>query len=174
MRSISGICRNCDEPFIRPYGGGHDKALFCGKGCATSWNNRHRPSRALAQRPCETCPQCGGKRSDSSRNGICRTCRKANRLAVLETTTVGELRAQYGTAAFHAKLRGLSRWAYKGPMACRECGYDRHVDICHLRPVASFPPSATIAEVNAESNLAAFCPTHHWELDAGFIQVIPA
>jgi hypothetical protein len=52
----------------------------------------------------------------------------------------------------------------------RECGYSRHVDVCHLRPVASFPPSATIAEVNAQDNLAAFCPTHHWELDAGLLQ----
>jgi len=169
MRRISGVCRNCDHPFERLTSGSHDLGLFCGKSCATSWNNRHRPSRRVDQRPCDTCPQCGGKRSDSRRNSICRSCGKANRLAELQALTLGALREQYGTAAYHSKLRSWARVAYQGPKLCRECGYTRRVDVCHLRPVASFPPTATVAEVNAPRNLAAFCPTHHWELDAGFL-----
>jgi hypothetical protein len=170
MRRVSGVCRNCNHVFERPRAGGHDGAIFCGKSCAATYSNRRRPRCRVAQPPCKTCRQCGGRRSDTSRQGICRGCHKTNRLAELQTLTIGKLREQYGTAAFHAKLRGLSRSAYQGPMVCQECGYAKYVDVCHLRPVASFPPSATVAEVNAPHNLAAFCRNHHWEYDAGLLQ----
>lgn len=168
MRRVSGTCKNCDGSFERMTSS-KDRVLFCGKSCAASWNNRHRSSSSASQRPCETCPRCGGRRSDSRRDSFCRSCRKAVRLEELQALTIGELRDRYGTHDFHAKLRGLSRSAYDGPMSCRECGYDLHVDICHLRPVASFPLSASVAEVNDLENLAALCPNHHWELDAGLL-----
>ena len=52
---------------------------------------------------------------------------------------------------------------------CCLCGYDRHAEACHLKSVSSFPDETLIVEINSPCNLVAMCPTHHWELDNGFI-----
>lgn len=79
--------------------------------------------------------------------------------------------AKYGTFAFHAKVRGLARGAYKGPLGCAACGYSLHVDICHIRPVADFPDDATLREVNAPENLVALDKRCHWEFDNGYLTI---
>jgi len=50
-------------------------------------------------------------------------------------------------------------------MKCRVCGYEKHVEIAHIKPVKSFPDTAMISEINDIKNLMALCPTHHWEHD---------
>jgi ribosomal protein L40E len=112
------------------------------------------------------CPVCYGPKSYNART--CRSCR----YGPLGKRTLGELREKRGTFAFHAKLRGLARTAYKRPLACAACGYDRHVDICHIRDVADFPPEATVDEVNDPSNLIALDKRCHWEFDHGYLLYI--
>ncbi|MDX5461275.1 HNH endonuclease [Micromonospora tulbaghiae] len=97
---------------------------------------------------------------------MCRQCRAKE----LGDRTIGELRSRLGTFAFHAKVRGLARTTYDGPHACAACGYDLHVDICHIRDVADFPPTATVAEVNARNNLVALDKRCHWEFDHGYLR----
>jgi hypothetical protein len=53
------------------------------------------------------------------------------------------------------------------PIACHECGYSKHVEICHITAVSKFPGSSLIGEINAPNNLVALCPNHHWEFDHG-------
>jgi hypothetical protein len=48
---------------------------------------------------------------------------------------------------------------------CKECGYNKHVEICHIKQVKDFADEATILEINNLTNLVALCPTHHWEFD---------
>lgn len=55
---------------------------------------------------------------------------------------------------------------------CAACGYNLHVDICHVIGVAEWPPSATLREVNAPSNLVALDKRCHWEFDHGFLDLI--
>jgi hypothetical protein len=52
---------------------------------------------------------------------------------------------------------------------CKNCGYDRHVEICHIRPINSFPEDTPVAVVNDLSNLVALCPNCHWEFDHGLL-----
>lgn len=52
------------------------------------------------------------------------------------------------------------------------CGYDRHVNICHKKAVADFSDNALVKEINSIDNLVALCPTHHWEYDNGFINIL--
>lgn len=86
--------------------------------------------------------------------------------------TLGELRRALGTFAFHAKVRGLARSAYRGPRSCVACGYGLHVDICHIRDVSSFPNTATVAEVNDPANLVALDKRCHWEFDHGYLLLV--
>ena len=48
---------------------------------------------------------------------------------------------------------------------CVICGYDKHIEIAHIKSVSDFSDSAKISEINNTHNLIALCPNHHWEFD---------
>lgn len=54
---------------------------------------------------------------------------------------------------------------------CAICGYDKYIEIAHIKSVAEFDDSVTIAEINSIDNLVALCPNHHWEYDNGLITI---
>lgn len=62
------------------------------------------------------------------------------------------------------RLSGLSR-------VCTYCGYDKFVDVCHVKPVSEFPDGTLLIEVNDIKNLITLCPNHHREFDNGLISV---
>ena len=160
--AISATCHQCQQPFTRAPHGRRERAMFCSRRCAAIYKNRNRNSKGV--RTC--CPKCGGRKSRSG--SMCRSCRAKE----FNSGLLGDLRAQLGTFAFHAKVRGLARSAYSGLRVCAACGYSLQVDICHIRDVASFPDSATLAEVNAPSNLVALDKRCHWEFDHGYLVCI--
>jgi len=51
------------------------------------------------------------------------------------------------------------------PQKCLICGYEKHVEVCHIRGVMEFPDDTTVAEINSLKNLVGLCPNHHWEFD---------
>lgn len=55
--------------------------------------------------------------------------------------------------------------------SCANCGYAKHVEICHKKPIKSFPVTATVAEINDISNIVALCPNCHWEFDNNCLRV---
>ena len=57
------------------------------------------------------------------------------------------------------------------PQRCVVCGYDKHIEIAHIKPVSDFDDSATMMEINSIDNLIALCPNHHWEFDNGFLKL---
>lgn len=167
----SSVCLFCGEEFSRRKSGS-DEMKFCSKSHAASFNNAARPPRDVAVlRRCETCPECGGRRSDSRKDSICRKCRKSADTARINAMTLQEVRDQYSVSQYHAKIRAWSRAAYVGEWACLDCGYSLHVDICHVRDVKDFPMSTTVGVVNDPNNLVALCKNHHWEFDNGFLSV---
>lgn len=54
---------------------------------------------------------------------------------------------------------------------CAVCGYDKHVDIAHIKAVSEFDDNATIEEINNPNNLIGLCPNHHWEYDHGLLNL---
>lgn len=50
---------------------------------------------------------------------------------------------------------------------CNKCGYDKHVEICHIKSVSSFSGDSLLGEINHKSNLMGLCPNCHWEFDNG-------
>jgi predicted restriction endonuclease len=51
------------------------------------------------------------------------------------------------------------------PKECVLCGYKKHYEICHLKPIHSFPLTTKLSVVNVLDNLVALCRNHHWEYD---------
>ena len=50
-------------------------------------------------------------------------------------------------------------------LACACCGYDKHVELAHIKPVSSFDVNTLISVVNSEENVIQLCPNCHWEFD---------
>lgn len=53
----------------------------------------------------------------------------------------------------------------KRQQVCEKCGYNKHVETCHIQDIGSFDTDTLIKEVNVPENLALLCPNCHWELD---------
>lgn len=46
-----------------------------------------------------------------------------------------------------------------------KCGYDKHVEVCHIKAIKDFDIDAPINEINSIDNLELLCPNCHWEKD---------
>lgn len=54
---------------------------------------------------------------------------------------------------------------------CAICGYDKHVEVAHIKSVSSFTDESLISEINSIDNLIGLCPNHHWEYDKGILDL---
>lgn len=54
---------------------------------------------------------------------------------------------------------------------CYVCGYDKHVEVAHIKSVSSFSDETLISEINSKDNLIGLCPNHHWEYDNGILDL---
>lgn len=76
--------------------------------------------------------------------------------------------------SYRSGIRKLAERIYKESgkaLSCKICGYNKHVEIAHIKAVSDFDDSTTIAEINDINNLVALCPNHHWEYDNGYIKL---
>lgn len=80
-----------------------------------------------------------------------------------------------GAAYSHirARARSLMQRAKRTTCEVPQCGYTRHVETAHIKAISTYEKSANIVDINAAINLAALCPTHHWEFDNGFLKMTP-
>lgn len=158
----SYTCTFCQKSFLRrPKDCQRSKRLFCSRSCAAALNNKLIPKRVAAIR---TCIRCQARLSDRSK--LCSLC-KSERVV-----HAGRTLASMGSKRAHSSIRQHARRTFKSAKnGCKVCGYTNHVEICHIKPVKSFSPEATLGEVNHPDNLVALCPNCHWEFDAGRLKV---
>lgn len=152
---------------------------FCSRSCSASYNNKLFPRRIWK------CRECGlsNKRNGNSR--VCLGCRKrwkSNSGGVFgtktESLTMGYIRNSsrdkgYSVANMFTRIRVSARKKLKllGISSCYVCGYDKHWQAAHIKPVSSFGDDEYVASVNDINNLVALCPNHHWELDHGLLSL---
>lgn len=145
-------CLYCDN-IIEVYGGNvadAKKKKFCNRTHSAVYNNKKRTKPA------------------ESKN-------KKPRF-LLENLTKSELKDRYTSILdIHSTIRQHSRKIYEKsnkPKICFVCGYDLHVDICHINDVQSFQDNITMKEINDITNLIALCKNHHWEFDNGYLKIV--
>jgi hypothetical protein len=139
---------------------------FCSRSCAAKRNNVLAPKR----RPGGRCSVCGCP--VPRRNSYCpehRPNRPLDRSQPIGAVADGSDHP----ACRHARLRQDARRHYLStfPYRCVRCGYDKHIEVCHKRPLTSFPLDAPISVVNSRDNLVGLCPNCHWEFDHGLLQL---
>jgi 5-methylcytosine-specific restriction endonuclease McrA len=123
-----------------------------------------------------TCKCCGGVfyRTEAHTSSInCPDCAHKRRKI---TTTIGELDTWKNGKSSHpawryGKIRNVARYHNQDlcKSSCAICGYDKHVEIDHIKPISSFAPDALLIDVNSRKNLIQLCRNCHWERQNGLI-----
>lgn len=141
---------------------------FCSKSCSASKNNADFPKRT---RRC-FCDDCGKyMRSRRFSQSKCKKCKNKELLEQFGEKKISDFSSTYARHRYQnirlhahrvAKLHGLEK-------KCKVCDYDKHVQLCHSKPIASFPKNTKLSTVNSIDKLVYLCPNHHWELDAGIL-----
>lgn len=73
-----------------------------------------------------------------------------------------------------SKIQRVARntfFEYNLSPRCAICGYDKHVEVAHIKAVSEFCDSSTLREINSIDNLIGLCPNHHWEYDNGLLEL---
>ena len=131
----------------------------------------------IIDKPLRTCKKCNSKlykeNQVSNRSTVCLDCNKNkvdwSKLTISELKT--KINKNGNQLRFHARIRNHSRLVYKSyyKKECLICKYNKHTDVCHIKPVSEFPETTQISVVNDISNLTELCPNCHWELDHNLI-----
>lgn len=145
-----------------------DNPKFCSRSCSATHSNIKSPRRQV-EGECKSCSE-----PVSSSRTYCPSCWSEQTTSGYDWSAVtkGDMKGS-GNANYNGRwpyVRRLSRKAYissEQSMSCKVCGYDYHVDICHIRDCQDFPDTAFISEINDLSNLVALCKNHHYEFDNG-------
>lgn len=130
---------------------------YCSQSCSASQGNRNSPRKTKTK-------QCKCGQFILSNRKYCAECRNKD---ITNDLTLLEMKQRYKhlhRSSTFVLVRNGARKKNK-ITHCQKCGYDKHVEVCHIRPIHTFPDSAKLSEVNADDNLIVLCPNCHWEFD---------
>ena len=136
---------------------------FCSRSCSAKYNNTHRTKKQY------TCQQCGMIIGEGYRKfGERKYCDKCGPNYIdWSTITIGELKAKR-LYQFHSRIRQLAQKVCSNRShTCARCGYNKHVEVCHIKPIKDFNDDTLVSIINNEHNLIELCPNCHWEFDNG-------
>jgi hypothetical protein len=163
-------CLACGKPIDFYY---RNKNKFCSHGCAARYNNALMPhKKPLIDKFCKRCGNKIERTNYRSGKILCKEC-KENGISYNDNTLLSEIiYTQYHKATAFSLIRARARnIAKKAGMNTCVCGYNKHVEICHKKPISSFSGDTPLKKINSLDNLIALCPTCHWEFDNGLLNI---
>ena len=175
-------CKSCSKEFNKHLAEiKATKNNFCSRSCAATFNNKGKQKNPPIQRKCKHCEESFfANKANKKSVTLCSSCRNIfdNRTEFLKTVTIGEYQSLPSVKGKHpswknSHIRILNRlWNHElSEKPCAKCGYDKHVELCHIKPITQFSPETTIGEVNAPDNNIQLCRNCHWELDNKLIKI---
>jgi 5-methylcytosine-specific restriction endonuclease McrA len=141
------ICLHCNKQTNNP--------KFCSRSCAAKETNKV-PKRKAKQRTCISCGDLVGSRR--TKCDACLTPKDMN----LEQAIYFKHHKSSAFALVRSRARACVK---KEEQVCESCGYDTHVEVCHIKPINSFPLNTLLTVINSRDNLKLLCPNCHWEFD---------
>lgn len=142
-------CLNCNNETPNP--------KFCSRSCSVSYNNKKSPKR----KPEHSCPKCGQPITANKR--YCQICRPNNKDMTLAEAIYKKHHPSSAYALARTRARAIAK--KNNRTTCEKCGYNRHVEVCHKKPISSFSLSTKLSEINDNDNLIVLCRNCHWEFD---------
>lgn len=129
------------------------KRIYCSRTCSVTYNNRNRERKKKEKKVKEKKPIFDYLKGVTKKEFF-------------------DLKGVY--YKFRAIIRRHAHYVYhqnNGEKRCNVCGYDKHVEVCHIKSVSSFGDDELITDINSFNNLIGLCPNHHWEFDNGLINL---
>ena len=162
---VQVVCNQCGNISLRSKSQAvRSEHHFCSHSCSAKYNLLGRPG-ARKYFFCNVCH----KQIKKNKSLICMSCRSADIISKLTKSAKGELRGKRsGYQSYRSEITKHARYVFRlsnVPRKCAICGYDKHIEIAHIKSVSSFPDSSLIGDINDIKNLQALCPNHHWEHD---------
>ena len=164
---ISMICPQCQKE--------HKNPKFCSRSCAATFTNSLTPKRKTTR----ICRHEGCQEKIAYWQTTFCKYHKSIQPKALKDRTIGELRSKNSLKAMHrssanAHIGLHARYHHKKLKSgcCFNCGYNKHVELCHIKAKADFLDAALLSEVNDISNVMPLCPNCHWEFDNELLPLI--
>lgn len=163
-------CKNCGASILHQDGKKLSETKikqFCDRKCANMYFNLQR----IKKRFCQNC----GKGITSKNAKYCDDCRKYSyntKHIDLMNKTKGELINKNGYFKARSSICKNARTIFyreTKDVKCAVCGYDKYIEVCHIKAVKDFNDDTKISEINCIDNLIGLCPNHHKEYDNGLI-----
>ncbi len=156
------------------------KKSFCTRSCSGSYNNSHRTREpwksTMTERECSVCKKVFKLYRTTSGNFTrrkkCLLCTKNNSINSKTKSELfkNSLNWQSARSAIAKNARDVYGKEHK-ELKCKVCGYDKTIDVAHIKAVSEFRDSAKISTINNIKNLIGLCPNHHWEYDHGLLDL---
>lgn len=132
---------------------------YCSSKCSVTINNTKRFKK-------RNCIGCGIELEGKTTAKYCYSCKYPDK-------TIKELiynKGHKSNAYSHIRSKArLTAQKYKLDFVCSNCGYSKHVEVCHIKPISDYAEDTLVSEVNAKCNLLILCPNCHWEFDNGLL-----
>lgn len=144
-------CDNCGKETTNP--------RFCSKSCAAIKTNKEYPKR----KPEGNCAGCS--QSIKSSRKYCKLCFP---IYYCKDITLDEaIYSKHYRSNAYSLIRNRARnlMLREGHNSCSQCGYNKHVEIGHKKPISSFEGNTLLSVINHKDNLLVLCPNCHWEYD---------
>lgn len=174
-------CLNCGKPV---------KNKFCSIACQNQY--RAKQQRIQYEKHPKHCECCGIELSwEQRRNKYCSnscaakinnkgvTRNQKNTTDILEEKKLKRIKIEDKTKgelfnnnknwqSARSSIRRSAQKIFKKSgkeCKCVLCGYNKYVEVAHIKAVSEFDNSSLISEINNINNLIPLCPNHHWEFD---------
>lgn len=152
-------CLNCQQETKNP--------KYCCRSCSATVTGRLFPKRKI-QKKCIKCENT----VKSYRHNRCEFHWQEYKESKYQNRTIGEYRNLVSVkhshpSWIHAHIRNFARsWLkHLTKLPCKFCGYDKHVELAHIKAICDFEDDALLSEVNSPENVIQLCRNCHWEFD---------
>lgn len=155
-------CLNCNKKFEKRNADIKTSPRhYCSRSCSAIKNNQN-PNRNI-KRKTKQCIICQALIYHSRKK--CPRCIE-NFVAPDYTLQEATYVQSHRSSAF-ALVRSRARIVAKqlGFNKCNHCGYAKHIEIAHIKPVHTFDLNTKLSIINDPTNIIALCPNCHWEFD---------
>ena len=156
------ICPSCEKEFMSKF----KDMKYCSRSCS----NSDKPRRKKAMHTCKGCNNMIPLRSL-----FCEQCKSTGKHLgggkFLKDKTIKEALYKSGANRF-GTIRCHAHTVVKNRVqACCNCGYEKHVEIHHIKDISNFSLDTKISIVNHPENLVLLCRNCHWECSHGLLNL---
>jgi len=178
--SITVKCSHCGKLITRSKSNINKTNNFCSHSCSAAFSNKGVQHNKPKLRICKECNSKYTFKQGSNTVNRCNSCyiKHVKHSDNIKTMTLFEYKNNYDMSNKHqsllyARIRQFTKSWLKDlkNKPCSICGYDKHVELHHIKPISEFDDDATLGEINSSDNVIQLCPNCHWEVDNGVTEL---